>query len=94
VSKAAFCRERGLSASAFHWWKGELARRDGARGSRSSGPSSPKGEEAKAKPAFVAVRLAEGAEVEAAELMLLLEGIDLAGSRRRERFVPRAAAAI
>ena len=27
-------------------------------------------------------------EVEAAELMLLLEGIDLAGSRRRERWVP------
>jgi hypothetical protein len=26
--------------------------------------------------------------------MLLLEGIDLAGSRRRERFVPRAAAAV
>ena len=33
-------------------------------------------------------------EVEAAELMLLLEGIDLAGSRRRERFVPRVAAAV
>jgi len=27
-------------------------------------------------------------EVEAAELMLLLEGIELAGSRRRERWVP------
>ena len=33
-------------------------------------------------------------EMEAAELMLLLEGIDLAGSRRRECFVPRAAAAV
>jgi len=30
-------------------------------------------------------------EVEAAELMLLLEGIDLAGSRRRERWVPACA---
>ena len=33
-------------------------------------------------------------EVEAAELMLLLEGIDLAGSRRRARFVPRTVAAV
>ena len=34
---------------------------------------------------------AEGgvAEVEAAELALLLEGIDLAGARRRPRFTPR-----
>ena len=32
-------------------------------------------------------------EVEAAELMLLLEGIDLAGSRRRERWVPSRAGA-
>jgi transposase len=32
-------------------------------------------------------------EVEAAELMLLLEGIDLAGSRRRERWVPNRAGA-
>ncbi|MBM4037028.1 MAG: transposase [Planctomycetes bacterium] len=31
---------------------------------------------------------AHSVEVEAAELMLLLEGIDLAGSRRRERWVP------
>ena len=30
-------------------------------------------------------------EVEAAELMLLLEGIELAGSRRRERWVPACA---
>ena len=28
-------------------------------------------------------------EVESAELMLLLEGIDLAGARRRKRFVPQ-----
>ena len=61
LSKVAFCRERGLSASAFHWWKGELVRRDAARRSRLSRPSSAKGREAKAKPAFVAVRLAEGA---------------------------------
>ena len=31
---------------------------------------------------------AHSIEVEAAELMLLLEGIDLAGARRRERWVP------
>jgi transposase len=37
---------------------------------------------------------AQSIEMEAAELMLLLEGIALAGSRRRERFVPRSAAAI
>lgn len=30
------------------------------------------------------------AEVEAADLMLILEGIDLAGARRRPRFVPAA----
>ena len=32
-------------------------------------------------------------EVEAGELALLLEGIDLAGARRRSRFVPRRAEA-
>ena len=47
LTQTAFCRERGLSLSAFHWWKGELARRDAgpeprqkakghARGSRGS----------------------------------------------------------
>ena len=60
LSKVAFCRERGLSPSAFHWWKGELVRRDAARRSCSSGPSRPKAEEAKTTPAFVAVRVAEG----------------------------------
>jgi transposase len=33
-------------------------------------------------------------EVEAGELMLLLEGIELAGARRRPRFVPRAVDAL
>lgn len=33
-------------------------------------------------------------EVEAAELMLLLEGIELASANRRARFVPRRAAAV
>jgi hypothetical protein len=61
LSKMAFCRERGLSPSAFHWWRGELARRDAARRSRSSSPSSPTAQETKAGPTFVAVRLAEGA---------------------------------
>ncbi len=64
LSKVAFCRKRGLSPSAFHWWKGELARRDGARSSRSVRPCSAKGirsgVETKAKPAFVAVRVAAG----------------------------------
>jgi len=32
------------------------------------------------------------AEIEAAELTLILEGIDLHGSRRRKRFVPRETA--
>jgi len=50
LSKVAFCRTRGLSPSAFHWWKGELARRDAAKGNGT-----------KARPAFEAVRLAEGA---------------------------------
>jgi transposase len=35
---------------------------------------------------------AGGVEVEAGELMLLLEGIELAGARRRPRFVPRGVA--
>jgi hypothetical protein len=61
LSKVAFCRKRGLSASAFHWWKVELVRRDAAKGSLLPSPSSAKGGEAKARPAFVAVRLAEGA---------------------------------
>lgn len=34
---------------------------------------------------------ATSVEVEAPELALLLEGIDLAGARRRKRFVPRRA---
>ena len=67
LSKVAFCRERGLSPSAFHGWKGELVRRDAAKASRSSSPSSTKGREAKAKPAFVAARLAEGSVNGAAE---------------------------
>ena len=29
LTQTAFCRERGVSLSAFGWWKGELARRDG-----------------------------------------------------------------
>jgi transposase len=32
------------------------------------------------------------AEIEAAELALILEGIDLAGAKRRARFVPRKTA--
>jgi transposase len=36
---------------------------------------------------------AEGIELEAAELALLLGGIDLAGARRRRRFTPRTAVA-
>jgi hypothetical protein len=60
LSKVAFCRERGLASSAFYWWKAELAGRDAARRSRSSRRSSPKPQEAKAKPAFVAVRVATG----------------------------------
>ena len=35
-TKVAFCKVRGLSPSAFHWWKGELARRDAAQGKRSA----------------------------------------------------------
>jgi transposase len=35
-----------------------------------------------------ALRDGQGAEVEAAELALILEGIDLSGARRRERFMP------
>jgi hypothetical protein len=70
LSKVAFCRKRGLSPSAFHWWKGELSRRDAARGSRSARPCSAKragnGTEAKAKPAFVAVRVAASAAAGAA----------------------------
>lgn len=34
----------------------------------------------------------ESVEVEAAELSLLLEGIDLAGAKRRRRFLPASAA--
>lgn len=61
LSKVAFCRERGLSPSAFHWWKGELARRDAAKGSHAAGASSGTSREAEGRPAFVAVRLAQGA---------------------------------
>jgi len=78
LSKVGFCRERGLSVSAFHWWKGELARRDAARGSRSSRPSSAKAQEAKAKPGFVAVRLGRGSALGAAQ-PLRADGDDRAG---------------
>jgi hypothetical protein len=61
LSKVAFCRKRGLSPSAFHWWKGELARRDAARDSHAAGASSGTSREAKARPAFVAVRVADSA---------------------------------
>jgi hypothetical protein len=67
LSKVAFCRERDLSPSGFHWWKGELARRDAARlRSRSTSSSSAKDRAPKAMPAFVAVRLAEGSVAGAA----------------------------
>ena len=61
LSKVAFCRKRGLSPSAFHWWKGELSRRDAAKGSRGVGASSGASREATERPAFVAVHVAEGA---------------------------------
>jgi len=73
LSKVAFCRERGLSPSAFHWWKGELVRRDAAKGSLLPSPSSAKGGETEARPAFVAVRLAEGA-VDGAAVPLRADG--------------------
>jgi len=31
LSSAAWCQQRGLVASTFHWWRGELARRDAQR---------------------------------------------------------------
>jgi len=31
-TQTAFCRERGLSVSAFGWWKGELKRRQALKG--------------------------------------------------------------
>jgi len=34
LTQAAFCREHGLSAKTFVWWKRELARRDAARTDR------------------------------------------------------------
>lgn len=36
---------------------------------------------------------AKSIEIESADLALLLEGIDLAGAKRRERFVPRSTTA-
>jgi len=42
--------------------------------------------------ALAADRSGSGAEVEAAELLLILEGITLQGARRRPRFTPRRSA--
>jgi len=33
-SIVAWCRETGISVSKYHWWKGELRRRDGNRPER------------------------------------------------------------
>ena len=47
LSQAAFCREQGLSAETFTWWKRELGRRDaaktGRRTAKSRGPASGSG---------------------------------------------------
>jgi hypothetical protein len=90
LPKVAFCRERVLSPSAFHWWKGELGRRDAARSSRSSGPSCPKAQEAKARPAFVAVRLGKGSTTGAAVPLTANDGVEagvevVLGNGRRVR---------
>ena len=55
-AKVAFCRARRLSPSAFHWWKGELARHDAVQGKRpvSAGPRQDGG--ANASP-FVPLRV-------------------------------------
>lgn len=63
-TKAPFCKARGVSSSAFHWWKAELARRDAAakRSSRAVGPvGRVKGGQL---PGFVAVRVAGGLGLE------------------------------
>jgi len=43
LTQTAFCREQGLSLSAFHWWKGELARRDARRGPRQKAKAHARG---------------------------------------------------
>jgi hypothetical protein len=92
LSKVAFCRKQGLSPSAFHWWRGELARRDATKSVHSVRPCSAKelGRETKAKPAFVAVRVAEGASGGSAEREREDGGIEggvevVLGSGRRVR---------
>jgi len=55
-SKVAFCKARGLSPSAFHWWKGELARRAAAQGKSLPAAGAGQNRGAKASP-FVPLRV-------------------------------------
>jgi hypothetical protein len=59
-TKVAFCKVRGLSPSAFHWWKGELARRDAAQGKSSPPAGAGQNRGAKASP-FVPLRVVASA---------------------------------
>ena len=56
LTQTGFCRERGLSLSAFGWWKGELARRDAERGLRQKAKGDARGSGGKAT-GFLPVRL-------------------------------------
>jgi hypothetical protein len=56
LTQTAFCRERGLSLSAFGWWKGELARRDAERGPKQRAKSHARGSRGKTT-GFLPVRV-------------------------------------
>ncbi len=75
LTQAAFCARHDLSLASFRGWRSELKRRDRQgprlRSAGRDGTRSAPGEEARG-----------GVRVNAAELALLLEGIDLAGARR------------
>jgi len=63
LSQAAFCRERGVQAGTFAWWKRQLRRAQGDGAAR-------RGRRAKGRERFVEVRLAETCSMPAYEVFL------------------------
>lgn len=66
----AYCRERGLSESAFWFWKRELARRDTEERSDRTKNRKPKRKRPPRRPAFVPVSLASATSVAPLEVVL------------------------
>lgn len=83
LSMAAWCQRRGLVASTFHWWRGELARRDARRSEAAFVPVQVQPDAPAEEPGCIEIILAGGRRVrmrgpvdrqQLAEVLAALEG--------------------